>query len=80
MLVLSKETTLTSLADLQLGTSLTSDYTVLLNSTPVLQQVIKNLGIKDISDEDLRKKITVENPYGQPYSGNYSGGFRSCFG
>lgn len=62
MLVLSKETTLTSLADLQLGSSLTSDYTVLLNSTPVLQQVIKNLGLKEISDEDLRKKITVENP------------------
>ena len=36
MLVLSKETTLTSLADLQLGASLTSDYTVLITSTPVL--------------------------------------------
>lgn len=32
MLVLSKETTLTSLADLQLGASLTSDYTVLITS------------------------------------------------
>ena len=43
MLVLSKETTLTSLADLQLGASLTSDYTVLITSTPVLEQVIENL-------------------------------------
>ena len=43
ILVLSKETTLTSLADIQLGTSLTSDYTVLIKCTPVLEQVIKNL-------------------------------------
>ena len=34
ILVLSKETTLTSLADLQLGASLTSDYTVLITSKP----------------------------------------------
>ena len=54
ILVLSKETTLTSLADIQLGTSLTSDYTVLIKCTPVLEQVIKNL--------DLRKNISIENP------------------
>ena len=52
MLVLSKETTLTSLADLQLGASLTSDYTVLITSTPVLEQVIENLNL-DMTAGDL---------------------------
>lgn len=61
ILVLSKETTLTSLADIQLGTSLTSDYTVLIKSTPVLEQVIENLKL-DITAEDLRETITIENP------------------
>ena len=45
ILVISKETTLTSLADLQLGSQLTKDYTVLINSRPVLEQVIENLGL-----------------------------------
>ena len=61
ILVLSKETTLTSLADIQLGTSLTSDYTVLIKSMPVLEQVIENLKL-DITAEDLRETITIENP------------------
>ena len=61
MLVLSKETTLTSLADLQLGASLTSDYTVLITSTPVLEQVIENLKL-DMTAEDLRKTISINNP------------------
>lgn len=61
MLVLSKETTLTSLADLQLGASLTSDYTVLITSTPVLEQVITNLNL-DMTAEDLKKDVTINNP------------------
>lgn len=61
ILVLSKETTLTSLADIQLGTSLTSDYTVLIKCTPVLEQVIKNLEL-DISSDALRNSISIENP------------------
>lgn len=61
MLVLSKETTLTSLADLQLGASLTSDYTVLIESTPVLEQVIENLDL-EMTEEELRKCITINNP------------------
>lgn len=61
ILVLSKETTLTSLADLQLGTSLTSDYTVLIKSTPVLEQVIENLDL-DISYETLKEKTSITNP------------------
>ena len=42
--VLSKETTLTSLADLQIGSQLTKDYSVMITSRPVLEQVIKNQG------------------------------------
>ena len=61
MLVLSKETTLTSLADLQLGASLTSDYTVLIKSTPVLEQVIENLNL-DMTTEQLRDTVTINNP------------------
>ena len=61
MLVLSKETTLTSLADLQLGASLTSDYTVLIESTPVLEQVIENLNL-DMTAEQLRNTVTINNP------------------
>lgn len=61
MLVLSKETTLTSLADIQLGTSLTKDYTVLIKCTPVLEQVIKNLNL-DMDSADLSENITIENP------------------
>lgn len=61
MLVLTKETTLSSLADLQLGAQLTKDYTVLINSRPVLQSVIDNLGL-DMEYKDLRKDITITNP------------------
>ena len=61
ILVLSKETTLTSLADIQLGTSLTSDYTVLIKCTPVLEQVIKNLKL-DMDSDILRSSISIENP------------------
>ena len=61
ILVLSKETTLTSLADLQLGASLTSDYTVLIKSTPVLDQVIENLNL-DTTVEELKNQISINNP------------------
>ena len=42
VLVISKETTLTSIADLQLGTELAKDYEILIKSTPVLEEVIDN--------------------------------------
>lgn len=61
MLVLSKETTLTSIADLQLGSQLTNDYRVLIKSTPVLEQVIENLNL-DMTPEVLNNSISIENP------------------
>mgnify|MGYP003468140394 FL=1 len=54
MLVLTKETTLTSLADLQLGSQLTKDYTVLIASRPVLEEVIVNLDL----DMNLKSFMT----------------------
>ena len=59
--MISKETTLTSLADLQLGTELAKDYEILIKSTPVLEEVIDNLGL-DMDKNVLRESITVENP------------------
>ena len=61
VLVLSKETTLTSIADLQLGNQLANDYEILISSTTVLEGVIKNLGL-DTTPENLRRNVTVNNP------------------
>lgn len=61
MLVLTKETTLASLADLQLGSQLTNDYTVLITSRPVLENVIENLEL-DMSYKTLKSCVKVENP------------------
>lgn len=61
VLVLSKETTLTSLADLQLGSQLANDYKVLITSRPVLEEVIENLGLS-MGDKELKAAIAVENP------------------
>ena len=59
--ILSKETTLTSLADLQIGSQLTQDYKVLVSSRPVMEGVIKHLKL-DYSYKELAGKLTVENP------------------
>ena len=61
MLVLSKEEATVSTADLQVGAQLTNDYSVLITSRPVLQEVIDTLSL-DMDYEDLEKNITVTNP------------------
>lgn len=61
MLVLTKETTLTSLADLQIGSQLTNDYSRLVMSHTVLQEVIDNLGL-DMDYHTLEDNITISNP------------------
>lgn len=58
--VLSNSTSIT-MADLQLGSTLTDDYMVLINSRPVLEQVISNLKL-DESYGTLMGKIMLENP------------------
>ena len=60
MLVLTKETTLTSLADLQLGSQLTQDYSRLIMSYTVLEEAIANLGL-DMSPETLEANISLNN-------------------
>jgi len=61
LLVLTKETTLTSLADLQIGSQLTKDYAILITSRPVLEEVIENLDLK-MNYKQLEKKVEIENP------------------
>lgn len=60
MLVLTKETTLSSLADLQIGSQLTKDYSILITSRPVLNDVIDNLDL-DMDYKQLRDCISVDN-------------------
>lgn len=59
--ILSKETTLTSLADLQIGSQLTKDYKIIVTSRPVLENVIKTVGV-NFTYEELKEKITINNP------------------
>lgn len=59
--VLTKSTSVTSLADIQSGTSLTNDYQLVVGSRPVVETVISNLGL-DESYESFSSGLTVENP------------------
>lgn len=61
MYILSKETTLTSLADLQIGSQLTNDYQIIVKSRPVLQTVIDQLNL-DLTYEQFESRITIANP------------------
>lgn len=49
------------LTDLNIGTSLTSDYEQLMLSYPVLDRVISELKL-DMKTEDLKGMLTLENP------------------
>ena len=60
MLVLTKETTLSSLANLQIGSQLTKDYSLLITSRPVLTEVADNLDL-DMDYKALKDCITVTN-------------------
>lgn len=59
--VMSKETTITSLTDLQIGSQLTADYKVLVSSRTVMENVINSLKL-DMDYTELRQKITLSNP------------------
>ena len=62
MYVLTKSTSITSLTDLQTSTNLTNDYLVIVKGRPVLEQVIKNLGLEDETYASLSGKVTSSNP------------------
>lgn len=59
--VFSKSTSVTSLADLQIGSSLTKDYEIVITGRPILDRVIARLNL-DEDYESLLKKIDVSNP------------------
>lgn len=60
--ILTKTTSVTSLADLQMGTQLTVDFETLATSRPVIDDVREKLGLEDISYEDFINLVTVSNP------------------
>lgn len=59
--VLTKTTSITSLADIQTGTNLTNDYIVVVKGRPVLEQVINNLGLEE-NYGALSAKVSLNNP------------------
>ena len=61
MYVLSKSTSITSLADIQVGTSLTNDYEYVITGRTVLTNVIKNLQLNE-TYEELKAQVEIENP------------------
>ncbi len=52
-----------SLADLQIGSQLTSDYIILIQSRPVMESVIENLKL-DLDYKELQEIMTITNPDG----------------
>lgn len=59
--IMSRSTSITSLADIQIGTQLTQDYMVLVKSRPVVNQVIENLYMNS-SYEEMVSRVSVSNP------------------
>ena len=59
--IISKSTSITSLADIQVGSYLTSDYAELVKSRTVLEPVIAEMGL-DEKYESLTNRVSVTNP------------------
>ncbi|MDD3361318.1 MAG: Wzz/FepE/Etk N-terminal domain-containing protein [Hespellia sp.] len=59
--ILNKSTSVTSLADIQLGTALTGDFQSIAKTRSVINEVIDQLGL-NMTYEQLVGNITVENP------------------
>ena len=61
--VLSKTTSITSITDLQVGTELTSDFSVIATSKPVIDGAIKTLKKDNIklTRKEIKKMLTVAN-------------------
>ena len=58
--ILGETTSITSVADIQLGTQLTGDFTTLAKSRPVLEEVIEKEDL-DMSYGELSAAVTIEN-------------------
>lgn len=61
MMITTKETTLASIADLNLGVSLTGEYSELITSRTALERVIENLNL-EIGYKSLQGRISITNP------------------
>lgn len=61
LLVLTSETTLSSLSELQLGAQLTNDYEILTTSRRVLDMVIEKLNLS-LEYQQLRNALEISNP------------------
>ena len=59
--ILTQSTSITSLADIQVGSSLALDYVEMIQSRAVVEEVIDNLDL-DMEYGGLRGMLTVENP------------------
>lgn len=59
--ILTKTTSVTSLADIQMGAQLTVDFETLAKSRPVLEEVIDDLNL-DYTYEQLLGMVKTENP------------------
>ena len=59
--ILSQSTSITSLADIQMSSSLAKDYQEMIFSRPVVMQVKRNLNL-DYSYEAIKNMLTVNNP------------------
>ena len=53
----------TTYSDLQMGSQLTKDYSILVKSRPVTEEVIQTIGL-NLTHEELVNMINVENPDG----------------
>jgi len=61
--ITTQSTSLTSLADLQIGTVLTYDYVELIQSRTLVEEVIVNLGLEDEETYgSIKGRLTVTNP------------------
>lgn len=60
--ILTKTTSVTSLADLQIGSQLTIDFETLATSRPVIDRVREDLDLEEISYEQFVGLLTITNP------------------
>lgn len=61
MFIITGESTFTSLTDIELGSSLTQDYSELITSRTVMRMVIDELDL-NMSYSALQSNISIENP------------------
>lgn len=59
--ILTKTTSVTSLADIQMGTQLTVDFGVMAESRPVIEEVIERLDL-DYTYREVVDMVSTENP------------------